>query len=156
MTRATKGPQRRQRGQIEALPSGACRVKVYAGVDPLSGRRHYLTETIPAGPKAHDRAEEARIRLLSQVQERRNSRTRATVSQLMDRYLELLDAERTTRTRYEIAIRKHIRPLLGKSWSSRAQPWSARIMSSWALGMVVSKSISFAQSGSIVMSAISR
>jgi hypothetical protein len=32
----------------------------------------------------------------------------------MDRYLEYLDVDVTTRTRYEIAIRKHISPLLGR------------------------------------------
>ncbi len=41
---------RRVRGNVEELPSGALRVSVYAGIDPLSGRRHYLRETVPAGP----------------------------------------------------------------------------------------------------------
>lgn len=43
---------RRQRGRIEELRSGALRVSVYAGTDPLTGRRHYLRETIPAGSVA--------------------------------------------------------------------------------------------------------
>jgi len=33
-------PRRKQRGAIDALPSGALRVRVYAGKDPISGRRH--------------------------------------------------------------------------------------------------------------------
>jgi integrase/DNA-binding transcriptional regulator YhcF (GntR family) len=106
-------PKRRQRGEIETLPSGSLRVKVYAGNDPLSGRRHFLSETIPAGPKAVAEAEKARTRLLNQVDEQRNPRTKATVNQLMDRYLDLLDVEVTTRTSYEGYIRNHIRPLLG-------------------------------------------
>jgi integrase len=48
MTAARGGPRRRQRGEIEVLKSGALRVKVYAGEDPLTGRRHFLRETIPA------------------------------------------------------------------------------------------------------------
>jgi len=44
--------RKRTRGGIETLPSGSLRVRVCAGTDPLSGKRHYLTETIPAGPKA--------------------------------------------------------------------------------------------------------
>lgn len=96
------------------LPSGALRVKVYAGDDPLTGRRHFLRETIPAGPTAAREAEKARTRLLNQVDEQRNPRTRATVNQLMDRYLELLDVEVTTRTSYKGYINNHIRPLLGK------------------------------------------
>lgn len=104
---------RRQRGEIETRPSGSLRVRVYAGVDALSGRRNYLVETVPAGPKAVAEAEKVRRRLVNQVDEQRNPRTKATVNQLMDRYLELLDVEETTLERYEQAIRIHIRPLLG-------------------------------------------
>ncbi len=107
------GRKGRSRGEIETLPSGALRVKVYAGVDPLSGRRHYLRETIAAGPAAAKEAEQALTRLVNQVDENRNPRTRATVNQLMDRYLELLDVDITTRRSYEGYIRNHIRPLLG-------------------------------------------
>ena len=40
-------------------------------------------------------------------------RARATVNQLMDRYLQVLAVEPTTRGTYEGYIRKHIRPLVG-------------------------------------------
>ena len=103
----------RQRGRIETLPSGSLRVKVYAGTDPVSGRRNDLTETIPPGPTAQRDAQKALTRLLSQLDEQRNPRTRATVNQLMDRYLELINIEETTRGKYEAYVRNHIRPLLG-------------------------------------------
>ena len=106
--------RRRQRGTIETLPSGSLRVKVYAGYDPLTGRRHYLTEVIPAGPRVAAEAEKARTRLQHQVDERRNPRTRSTMNQLLDAYLETLDVEPTTKVRYEKDIRLHIRPALGK------------------------------------------
>ena len=112
MATASKG-RRRTRGEIETLPSSSLRVRVYAGLDPLSKKRHYLVETIPAGPRAAREAEKARTRLLAEVDQQRNPRTRATVDQLMDRYLELLDVEETTRRAYEANIRTHIRPLLG-------------------------------------------
>jgi integrase len=51
--------------------------------------------------------------LLNQVDEKRSPRTRATVNQLMDRHMEVLDIEPTTRHTYEGYIRNHIRPLLG-------------------------------------------
>jgi hypothetical protein len=86
---------------------------VYTGVDALTGRRHYLTESVPAGPKAYAEAEKIRLRLVNQVDEQRNPRTKAAVNQLMDRDLELLDVEETTHERYEHAIHIHIRPLLG-------------------------------------------
>jgi integrase len=111
-TAATKR-KRRTRGEIEVLPSGSLRVKVYAGMDPLSGRRHYLTEVIPSGPTAAREAEQARTRLLNQVDEGRNPRTKANVNQLMDRYLELLDVDVTTHKGYAGYIRNHVRPLLG-------------------------------------------
>jgi integrase len=103
----------RQRGGIDELPSGALRVRVYAGMDPIWKRRMYLSEVVPPGPRAGDRAERVRTRLLSQVDERRNPGTRATVGQLLDRWLQVLDVDPSTRRAYESKIGKHIRPLLG-------------------------------------------
>jgi len=109
----------RDRGRIEKLPSGSLRVKVYAGTDPLTGRRHDLTETIPAGSAAARDAQKALARLLSQRDEQPNPKTRATVNQLMDRYLELVKIGDTTRPTYEGYIRRHIRPLLGDLQAAR-------------------------------------
>ena len=95
--RPHRSPGKRTRGEIETLPSGSLRVRVYAGIDPVSKKKHYLVETVPAGPKAAKDAEKVRTRLLNQVDEKRNPRTRATVNQLMDRYLELIDIERRRR-----------------------------------------------------------
>src|SRR5918998_728432 len=103
----------RQRGSIDELPSGALRVRVYSGMDPISKRRMYLTEVVPAGSKAGDQAEKVRTRLLHQVDQKRNPRTRATVGQLLDRWLQVLDVDPSTRQGYDGKIRKHIRPLLG-------------------------------------------
>ncbi|MFD1233271.1 tyrosine-type recombinase/integrase [Pseudonocardia benzenivorans] len=113
MAAPRNGSKRRKRGEIERLPSGSLRVRVYAGIDALSGKRNYLVETIPDGPQADAEAERVRVRFVNQVDEQRSPRTKATVNQLMDRYLELLDVEETTRERYEQVIRVHIRPLLG-------------------------------------------
>src|ERR1700712_149991 len=110
---ASARASRRQRGEVEPLPSGALRVRVYAGTDPLTGKRLYLTETVPAGPRAAKEAERVRIRLISQVDEQEQPRTRATVNQLLDRYLEVLEVDRTTTGRYESLLRLHVRPTLG-------------------------------------------
>ena len=120
MAPAASSPER-PRGSIERLPSGSLRVRVYAGVDPLTGRRHYLTEVIPldagasreAAKVARDLAKKAMTRLVNQVDERRNPRTRATVDQLLDRYMELIDVQPTTLTTYRWLIDKHIRPIIG-------------------------------------------
>lgn len=104
---------RRQRGSIEELPSGGLRVSVYAGSDPLTGRRHYLRESIPAGPSAHAEAQKAMRRLATEVDERRNPRTNATVDQLLDRHFELAQLEANTLSNYRGLAEKHIRPLIG-------------------------------------------
>ena len=70
----------RVRGEIEALPSGSLRVRVYAGLDPITKKRHYLTEVVPAGPKSAKQAEKARTGPLSEVDEQRCARANATVS----------------------------------------------------------------------------
>lgn len=95
------------------MPSGALRVRVYAGIDPVSGRRHYLTEQVKAGPKATRQAEAVRQRLLSEVAEKRNPRTSATVDQLLDRYLDQFDGSPNTLTLYRGYVRNHISPFLG-------------------------------------------
>lgn len=68
----TPGARRQARGEVERLPSGSLRVRVYAGVDPGSGKRRYLTETVPAGPAADREAEAVRTRLLDEVDAMRN------------------------------------------------------------------------------------
>src|SRR5690349_18114340 len=110
---ATQKRAARSRGEIETLPSGSLRVRVYAGLDPVSKKRHYLVDVVPAGPGAAKEAEKVRTRFLNQVDERRNPRTKATVNQLIDRWLEVAELERTTRTGYLRKINKHVRPVLG-------------------------------------------
>ena len=112
MARANVGKQR-ARGSIDKLPSGGYRVRVYEGVDPMTGRDHYLRETIPAGPRADREAEKVRTRLLADVDEKRNPRTNATIAQLLDRHLEMAQLDQSTLDTYRGYVKKHIRPLLG-------------------------------------------
>ncbi|MBG6063748.1 hypothetical protein [Micromonospora ureilytica] len=86
-------------------------MKVYAGIDPITKKRHYLTETTPDGPTARKEAEKVRTRFLAPVD---NPRTRATVNQLLDRWLEVLDVETSTRQGYVKKLNKHVRPLVGQ------------------------------------------
>lgn len=93
--------RRRTRGEIETLPNGSLRVRVYAGIDPISGKRHYLSQIVPAGRDAAKEAEKVRTRFQAEVDDRRSPRTKATVAQLMERYLDLIQVEDTTRAGYE-------------------------------------------------------
>lgn len=99
---------RKQRGNIEER-GGAYRVRVYAGVDPVTKKPLYLRETIAAGPDAKRKAEKALTRLQHQVDERRAPRTSATLDQLLDRYLEVAPG---TRRDYASKASKRIRPIL--------------------------------------------
>jgi len=110
----SSGRRQRTRGSVDKLPSGTFRVRVYAGKDPVTGRRHDLVEVIPAGPKAAAEAEATRTRLLNQVDERRHPRTNATVNQMLDRHFELAKLEPATRSTYVGYAGKHIRTLIGK------------------------------------------
>jgi hypothetical protein len=42
--------RKRPRGSIDRLPSGGLRVRVYAGVDPVTEQQRYLTQVIEPGP----------------------------------------------------------------------------------------------------------
>ena len=46
-----------QRGEIEQLPSGSLRVRVYAGINPISGKKNHLVEVVPSGRDAAKQAE---------------------------------------------------------------------------------------------------
>jgi hypothetical protein len=46
MTRS-RPARKKQRGSIDELPSGALRVRVHGGEDPLSGKRHTLVVNRP-------------------------------------------------------------------------------------------------------------
>ncbi len=114
MAKATRS-RKREQGSIDELPSGALRVRVYAGQDPVTKRRHDLVEVVPAGPKAWDRAEEIRQGFLADIRARRNPRTTATVDQLLDRYLEQHTGGRRTVEGYREYVDKHVRPFIGSS-----------------------------------------
>ena len=108
----------RPRGVIERLPSGNLRVKVFTGYDPVTGKRHEVTETVSARGiserEARREAERVRTRLVNQVDERRNPKTGQTMDQLFDRWLEVIDVEKSTRIGYIGKIEKHLRPTIGK------------------------------------------
>jgi integrase len=80
----------------------------------VTKRRHDLIEIIPPGPGADKQARRVRDRLISQVEERRNPRTKATVDQLLERYLDQFDGAASTLTLYRGYVRNHILPFLGK------------------------------------------
>ena len=96
-------------GYIQQLPSGAFRVSVYAGTDPLTGRQIRLRRTCKT-----ERAAQIELgRLLEQAAAGRQPETDATVAQLMDRYAEVADWDLSTRKANEYYIQRVIKPALG-------------------------------------------
>ncbi|MFC4943333.1 tyrosine-type recombinase/integrase [Pseudonocardia sp. GCM10023141] len=113
----SKPRARRARGNVYWLPSGSARVTVYGGIDQLTGKRVQLRETVAARATRREtekEAEKVQTRLLNRVDERRSPRTEATVNELLDRWLEVIEIERKTRTGYVGKIEKHVRPTIGR------------------------------------------
>lgn len=88
---------------------------MYAGIDPLTGKRRYLVETAP-NQKA---AERALTKLQRQVDEDRQPKTAITVRQTIAQWLEVVELEATTRERYDDLIRLYILPTLGDMLASK-------------------------------------
>jgi integrase len=100
--------QPRTQGSIRRRGSGY-QVRVYAGVDPLTARAIYLTET------THDEKQAQRVlrRLLTKVDERHHARTKATLGLAVDSWLQVHQVEANTLRGYEANARRYIKPALG-------------------------------------------
>ncbi|RIQ29136.1 GntR family transcriptional regulator [Jiangella rhizosphaerae] len=88
-------------------------MRVYAGTDPVSGKEHYLRETVPAGPTAESEARKVRTRLVAAVDERRHPRTNAKLRHLIERHLNEAKLELNTRETYQGYVDKHVLPFIG-------------------------------------------
>jgi integrase len=95
-------------------------VQVYAGRDPLSGRKRYVSQQVPGQTKASMRqAKQIEARLLEEVGtgRHRGSRSR-TMAELLERWLEWRPTVRpiapTTVSSYRAAMDRYILPALGK------------------------------------------
>jgi integrase len=97
------------RGSIETLTTGF-RARVYAGKDPITGKQTYLR-----GETRRNRrdAEADAERLLANVEGGRRPDQHATLSVLLDRWMEVVDHELTTRETNEGYIRRTLKPALG-------------------------------------------
>jgi hypothetical protein len=84
-------------------------VKVYAGLDPLTGREIRLRRTCKT-----ERAAQIELgKLLEQADAGRQPETGATVAELMDKYAQVADWDLSTRVSNDGYIRRVIKPALG-------------------------------------------
>lgn len=82
---------------------------MYAGLDPITGRRLYLRETTSSRPEA----ERALRRLASQVDEDRHTKTQATFRVAMESWLRTHEIDESTKSLYRHYARVHLYPALG-------------------------------------------
>lgn len=98
-------------GHIERLPSGSWRVKVYAGIDPLTGREIRLRRTCRS-----ERAAQIELgKLLAMAQAGRQPDSAVTVAQLLDQYVLTVSWDVSTRVSNLGYIRRTIKPALGST-----------------------------------------
>lgn len=107
MSRPAKS--KRARGSIRQRGNSFL-IEVYAGIDPVTGRRLYLN----GSTTDEKEAERIRTRLLAQVDEQRHARTNATLGYAVREWLRLsTDLKDSTRDTYDMYIRVYIEPVLG-------------------------------------------
>jgi hypothetical protein len=102
--------KRRSRGYVEELPSGSFRAEVFAGIDPLTGKKRKLRETC----KTHAEAKKALTKLQRQVDENKQPKSSITVGQAVSQWLEVADLQPTTQERYDDLIRLYVLPTFGQ------------------------------------------
>ena len=103
----------RKRGRIERR-GNALRVRVYAGDDPVTGRRVYRSETVPGADRAAQRrAEKALTRLLAEVNAQRAPTSTVTLAYVLAEWLRTVELEDTTRRTYVGYIDRTILPAVG-------------------------------------------
>jgi hypothetical protein len=114
---------RRERGSI-VQRGNAWRVRVSVGTDPVTGKRLWLCGTCGSPQEA----EKLRTKFLGQVDSRKASRTRASLSALLDEWLPGTELGPNTRDNYTGLINRFIRPALGDLPLSRITPqlWGSR------------------------------
>lgn len=103
----------RKRGRIE-VRGDTLRVVVYAGVDPVTGKRSYLRETVKGTTRASRRkADSVLAGFLTQVDAQRVTESNVTLGEVLDEWLRVTEMEDSTRQTYAGYIERNIRPVLG-------------------------------------------
>jgi integrase len=120
----TKAP--RGRGHVRRR-GNSLQVLVYSGVDPLTGKDSYLTESVPIGSgkdaarAAERKAEKVRTRLLAERDAARAVATSATLARAIQEWLGVAELEISTRQTYQGYIDHYIVPVLGSTPLKRLQ-----------------------------------
>ena len=77
----------RRRGSVR-VRGGSLQVRVFAGVDPVTGKDRYLSETVRGTDRAARRAaEKAMARLQTEVDGQRSARSSVSLGYVLDEWL---------------------------------------------------------------------
>lgn len=114
-TRARSRADDRPRGNIEAR-GDALRIRVFAGLDPVTGRQAYLRETVRGTDAAAYRtAKKALNRLVAQAEKARRPSSAVSLGQVLDEWLSVSEHEDSTRETYVGYVERTIKPALGST-----------------------------------------
>ncbi len=94
---------------MEQLPSGSYRAVVFAGSNALTGRPRYVRETV----RTRDEAKMAVVKLQRQVDEDQQPKSKITVKQAVEQWLDVAELEDTIRERYQDLVRLYVLPTFG-------------------------------------------
>ena len=110
-----------QPGTMRERSPGHWQLRVYVGRDPVTGKPRQVTRTFKGGERA---AAKALAALVTEVETGSFNRTSATVSQLLDKWLEAGEWNQRPRTLYENRrkIDGRIRPILGHILLAELEP----------------------------------
>lgn len=104
----------RRRGRIEKR-GNTLRVIVYAGLDPVTGKRTYKREKIEGtDDKARKKANRRLTKLAADVDSQRTPAASVTLAYVLDEWLRTTEIETSTRHGYVGYIERTIKPALGK------------------------------------------
>ena len=103
----------RRRGSVR-VRGGSLQVRVFAGVDPVTGKDRYLAETVRGTDRAARRvAEKAMARLQTEVDGQRSASSSVSLGYVLDEWLRTVELEDSTRETYVGYVERTLRPALG-------------------------------------------
>jgi integrase len=115
-----EGRAKQDGGAVIRKRGTGLQVQVYAGRDPLTGRKRYISQQVAGQTKASMRqAKQIEARLLEEIGAGRHKGSRSrTMAELLERWLERRPTVRpialTTVSSYRAAVDRYILPALGK------------------------------------------
>ncbi|MDP9241388.1 MAG: N-terminal phage integrase SAM-like domain-containing protein [Actinomycetota bacterium] len=107
----------RDRGLVRKR-GNSFQVIVYAGVDPVTGKDNYLSESTL---KEKD-VEKIRTRLLAEVDRQRSVSTKANLGYVLDAWLAVHEVDPSTLLSYRRTVEKRIKPALGQVAAAKITP----------------------------------